>query len=471
MIFNSVLYFLFLPTVFWLNFSLPPRFRTSFLLLASYVFYMSWKVEYVVIVIGLTVLDFLLARWMEAKEGRDRRLLLIFSWVSNLGVLFLFKYAGFFAQESNRILHWLQVGGHIPVTDLLLPIGLSFHTFQSIGYATDVYRKRIPAEKNLIHFALFVAWFPQLVAGPIERAAALLPQLKQTRFPSQDFVRSGAYLITWGLFKKVVLADNLSPFAERIFSSPESYSSAACWIGIYSYALQIYCDFSGYTDIAKGSSLFFGVKLMDNFNRPYLARNFVDFWKRWHISLTSWFFDYVFFPMATRTRTVFGFALAALLTFMISGFWHGANWTFLIWGLMNGALYLASMVYSRAKIKHRLEIPSLLEQLLTFHLVCLCWVFFRATSLESARILIESALGMSGDGVRSIGSLKEALFGRLLNVWVGLLVAVVFTIRHQSIRENIRQSWRDFWPIILTLAFLATVFGDFNAAEFIYFQF
>lgn len=468
MVFSSLSFFIFLVVIFGATYSLPQRFRPAVLLASSYLFYAFWKASYLWVIVFLTAVDYILGPQIERAKGATRKMLWTISIAANLGLLFVFKYLGFFAHEFNRILEWLHAGGAIPVPELILPLGISFHTFQAISYSTDVYRGHFKAEKNLVRFALFIAWFPQMVAGPIERASTLLVQLRNIELPTATQFRSGLFWLIWGLVKKIVVADGMAILVDDVYARPFEYGFAPAWIAFFAYAFQIYCDFSGYTDMAKGSSLLFGVRLTENFNAPYLSRSFIEFWKRWHISLSLWFFEYVFYPLARRWPSQAGIAMAILVTFLASGVWHGANWTFLLWGFANGLIYFAYVSAQRLapEAYRRFEGPPAIA--LNFFLVCFCWVLFRAPNIDTASEVYISLMGLSPENM----SLPKFLADRdWRSAAMGGLALLIHGVKGAEIKNECERTWGGiFVYIILMLAFLAA-FGQFASRGFIYFQF
>jgi len=380
MTFQSPEFILFLATVGLLYFLLPFRFRNTLLLAASAFFYMWWRPEYILIILFSVTVDYFVAlRLGHDSRPSRRRLLLLFSLVSNLGLLFFFKYFRF-ATESLRVaLGWVHVAWEPPGVDLILPIGISFHTFQALSYTIDVYREQVPIQRSLPRLWVYVLFFPQLVAGPIERAGRLLPQFDEAHRPDPVAIASGLRRILWGLVKKVVIADRLAMIADAVYDSPGAATGPAALIGTYAFAFQIYADFSAYSDIAVGSARILGFRLMENFDRPYFAASPADFWRRWHISLSTWFRDYVYIPLGGDRHGRLRWAVAVGTTFLLSGLWHGARWTFVAWGAYHGALVLASRLLER--------IPAALRVLVTFHLVTLGWVYFRATSFHDAHAI------------------------------------------------------------------------------------
>ena len=341
MLFNSFEYFLFLPAVVLLYFLLPFKWRNPFLLIASYYFYMSWKWEFGFLMLFTSAVNYVAGlRINSSKERRTQRLWLTLAIVASLGVLVYFKYANFFIAEASALLRILGADVRESYLKVILPVGISFFTFQALSYTIDLYKGKMHVEKNFINFTLFVSFFPQLVAGPIERATNLLDQFKKEQRFSSERLLEGSKLIIWGLFKKVVIADRLAAYVEQIYASPELFGGSTLFLATFFFAFQIYCDFSGYSDIAIGSAHILGFRLMQNFNLPYLAKSVRDFWHRWHISLSTWFADYVYKPLGGNRVSTGRWMFNIMAVYLVSGLWHGANWTFIIWGGIFGVLYI-----------------------------------------------------------------------------------------------------------------------------------
>lgn len=472
MLFSSLSYVFFLPLVFGITYSLAPKLRPHFLLLASYAFYMAWKPQYALVLIALTLFDFFAAHAIERRGSRPgRRAIWLASVCANLGTLFVFKYAGFFAEEWNRLAQFLEAGGPVPVPEILLPIGISFHTFQAISYTTDVYFGNERAERSLLRFSLFIAWFPQMVAGPIERAHTLLPQLREIHLPSAEEARQGLHWLLWGAFKKLVVAGNVSSFVDQVYAAPGTQAPWVVVLATYAFAFQIYCDFSGYTDMAKGSSLLFGVRLTENFNNPYLSRTLPEFWSRWHMSLSSWFFEYVYYPLARAWPSGAGPWLAIIVVFALSGIWHGASWTFLVWGLLNGLIYSAWVFLRRAGVEPGGAVASGLLVLLNFHLVCLCWIFFRAGNMAVAM----DALTQVGRFVVTPGfegSLPPgSAAGRLASASTGLALMGANLLGGDALGRASRSGWAGAALTGALVGSLTLALASFQSEAFIYFRF
>lgn len=374
-------FFLVVGTLYWL---LPwQRLRIGLLLVASYVFYACWSQWLALLIAGSTVVDYFLARGMEATaSSRLRRLLLAVSLVLNLGLLVTFKYANFFLDSLQHALHAAGLSSSLPTLSVLLPIGISFYTFEAINYTVDVYKRRIAAEKNLAHFMLFILFFPHLVAGPIVRARDFLPQIRRPKRWSWPRLHLGVQLFLLGLLKKLAVADRMALYADPVFAHPELYGSGALWGAVIAYSLQIYCDFSGYSDMALGTAHMLGYKLARNFNLPYLAGNIAEFWHRWHISLSTWLRDYLFIPLGGSRGGHWQTCRNLMLTMTLGGLWHGASWTFVVWGMLHGLLLIAHRLWRAGSDRSRSwHVPSVC---LTFLTVSILWVFFRAPTFTCA---------------------------------------------------------------------------------------
>lgn len=351
MLFNSFIFLIFFPTVVLLYFLLPHKYRWFFLLIASYYFYMNWKPVYAVLILASTIVTFSSAILMEyTAEQRKKRVFLIVSLLINFGILFTFKYFNFINENIIAILESMNVRWSVPNLDLLLPVGISFYTFQAVGYTIDVYRGEIKAEKHFGIYAIFVSFFPQLVAGPIERAKNLLPQFRRKHNLDPARLESGLKQMIWGFFMKVVVADRLALFVNATYNNVDAHNGTTLLIGTIFFAFQIYCDFAGYSNIAIGAARIMGFDLMTNFRRPYFAVNIGEFWHRWHISLSTWFRDYVYIPLGGnrvgKSRNYYNL----FITFVVSGIWHGANWTFVIWGALHGFYMTLQKLFKYDKI-------------------------------------------------------------------------------------------------------------------------
>ncbi|MCB9090634.1 MAG: MBOAT family protein [Calditrichae bacterium] len=483
MLFNSFEFAIFFPLVVIGYFLLPPRFRWAFLLGASYYFYMCWKAEYLVLIVISTLIDYVAGLRMGKTTVRSRRKkYLLLSLVANLGILFTFKYANFFSESLRVALNQFNIFYDMPMFDLLLPVGISFYTFQSMSYTIDVYRGEQQPERHLGKFALYVAFFPQLVAGPIERSLRLLPQFDRVFKFDYERVVSGLRLMLWGFFKKLVIADRLAIYVNEAYNHPAEYQGLTLLLATYFFAIQIYCDFSGYSDIAIGAARVMGYDLMTNFRQPYFSKSISEFWRRWHISLSTWFRDYLYIPLGGNRVGKQRWYFNLFAVFVISGLWHGANWTFVVWGALHGGYLIFAIVTAdwRQKLAHwsglakRPALHNLLRTLITFHLVLFAWIFFRANSLSEAFMIIGN-MAVLDFSLESLKSLNIALgWGELL-VAIGSILFLELAHLLQS-RGKVHSwitarpaalRWSVYYLLLLAIAF----FGVFNHSEFIYFQF
>ena len=397
MIFNSVSYLLFFPIVTILYFAFPKKLRNAWLLIASYFFYMNWNAAYGLLLLGSTVITYLcslLVEWAKEKKQSVRlaKAAMAASFLLNLGLLFYFKYLNFAIVNLNRI-SGLFHGRQISAFDILLPVGISFYIFQALGYTMDVYRGKIKACRNFFRYALFVSFFPQLVAGPIVRARDFIPQIRRPLLVTNEMFGQGVFFIVSGLFKKAVISDYISVnFVERIFDNPSLYSGLENLFGVYGYALQIYCDFSGYSDMAIGIALLLGFRFPINFNSPYKSDSVTDFWHRWHISLSTWLRDYLYISLGGNRKGKLRTYINLVLTMLLGGLWHGASWNFVVWGGLHGAALalhkgLRSLLH-RPKQYRSTGWRKVAAVLITFHFVCLCWIFFRNSTFDGSISMI-----------------------------------------------------------------------------------
>jgi alginate O-acetyltransferase complex protein AlgI len=396
MLFNSLVFAVFLPIVFflyWFVFNKTKSAQNALLIVASYYFYSCWDWRFLFLLIFSTFLDYYTGIQIEKGETEKKRK--FWFWLSiivNLGFLCVFKYYNFFATSFSDLLTSVGIKASPVLLNIILPIGISFYTFHGLSYVIDIYKKRIKAEYNFIDYSLFVSYFPLLVAGPIERATHLLPQVKEKRNFDYSKAVDGLRQILWGLFKKVVIADNCAILVNMAFDNPEQHSGSVLVLGTIFFAFQIYCDFSGYSDIALGTSRLFGIELLKNFNYPYFSRDIAEFWRRWHISLSSWFRDYLYIPMGGSKGGLKIKIRNTFIIFLVSGFWHGANWTFIIWGLLNALFIMPSIIYNTNRknldvVAGTKILPSLKEAvqiIITFSITCFAWIFFRAKDLDNA---------------------------------------------------------------------------------------
>jgi alginate O-acetyltransferase complex protein AlgI len=391
--FNSILFLIFFVLVFtihWTFFSKSNKFQNLFLFISSLLFYAGWDYRFLSLILFSTIIDFYLGIVIEnPRFDKQKKKLLLLSLVSNLGLLFVFKYFNFFLDSFLNISTLIGFPVNVRLLNIVLPVGISFYTFQTLSYTIDVYRGKISATRDFILFASYVTFFPQLVAGPIERARSILPQLSKKRTFDWNQSRDGVRKIILGFFKKVVIADSLSPMVDFTFNNYQELSSLALLLGAFYFTIQIYCDFSGYSDIAIGISKLFGINLMENFNYPYFSKNIGEFWKRWHISLTTWFRDYLYFPLGGLHGTVVSAIKNVTIVFIISGLWHGAKWTYIFWGVIHVIFYIPYFLIRRGN-KNNTFLPLLIFKnkalgiFSTFSIVMLSWIFFRSNSIVDA---------------------------------------------------------------------------------------
>jgi len=417
-LFNSLDFLLFFPVVTLIYFLIPHRVRYLWLLGASYYFYMCWNPKYALLMLTSTAITYASGLLISSadRKGKDaqKKLWVGLSFGSNLAILFFFKYFDFLIDNLNQVLKLLGITLIDPGFSFLLPVGISFYTFQALSYTMDVYRKDVAPEKNFLRYALFVSFFPQLVAGPIERSSNLLHQLHERHYFDSKRVASGLLLMLWGFFQKMVIADRAAYFVDMVYNYPYEPGRTGFIVVIATvlFAIQIYCDFSGYSDIAIGCARILGIDLMDNFRAPYLAHSIREFWSRWHISLSTWFRDYVYIPLGGNRSGVWKQRRNLLLTFLLSGLWHGANWTFVLWGLLHGGLQVVeNLLRGRfPKLGKHTELHGALEVLCTFTLVCIGWIFFRANNVQDAFYVF----GHITDGIRQPLSYLLAPLGMLV---------------------------------------------------------
>lgn len=398
MLFNSLEFIVFLPISFylyWFVFNKKLKHQNLFLVIISYCFYGFWDPRFLILIFISTVWDFFLGKQIyKVKNDLLKKRLLLCSVLLNLSLLAVFKYFNFFIENAQLALSFFGLNSESTWTlNLILPVGISFYTFQTMSYTLDIYREKLKPNMNFISFACFVSFFPQLVAGPIERAKNFLPQFNNKRVFTFKKGVQGMKLLVWGMFKKVVIADSLAPSVDAIFNNSDYYHGGILWMGAIFFAIQIYCDFSGYSDIAIGTAKLFGFNLMINFKTPYFSKNIGEFWRRWHISLSTWFRDYIYIPLGgSRVSTPLAIRNVFII-FIVSGMWHGANWTFIIWGIYHAILFISSFLLNKNRLNNRylnkdklmfVRIKEILLILKTFLLVSLGWVFFRSNSTKEA---------------------------------------------------------------------------------------
>lgn len=483
MLFNSFHFFIFFIVVTSLYFTLPPTKRWLLLLVSSCYFYMAFIPVYILILGFTIVIDYFAGTYIENTEGKKRKFFLTISLIANIGILAVFKYFNFFNDTFSFLLHGFGLTDPIPHFSILLPIGLSFHTFQAMSYTIEVYRGNQKAERHFGIYSLYVMFYPQLVAGPIERPQNLLHQFREKHDFDYDRVKSGLLLMAFGLFKKAVIADRLSIVVDNVYNNPEQFNSLSLIIATVFFTFQIYCDFSGYSDMAIGAARVMGFKLMTNFNQPYHSKSIHEFWKRWHISLSTWFKDYLYIPLGGNRVEVPRWYLNLFLVFLISGLWHGASWTFIIWGSLHGFYLMVALTIENFRKKHfsfHLDRISFLSVFITFILVAFAWIFFRANNVASAfyiathiisglpeiaHKLLSHQIVLDDLGVSN----KNILFCILL---IFILQVIHYIQRKKNVYELLTKlpvylRWSFYYAIVLSILFL----GIFENRQFIYFQF
>lgn len=480
MLFNSLEFFIFLPIIFflyWFIGSKSIKRRNIILILASYYFYGCWDYRFLALIILSSFLDFKIGNLIDKTlDKKKRKNYLFLSLFANLSVLGFFKYFNFFIDSFTEGISFF--GTHLEgvTLEIILPVGISFYTFQTLSYTIDVYRRKIKPTENIFAFFAFVSFFPQLVAGPIERATNLLPQFYKTKKFEYQLASDGIKQVLWGLFKKVVIADNCAKLANEIFNSYDTQPGSMLVLGAIFFAFQIYGDFSGYSDIAIGISRLFSFDLKQNFAFPYFSRDVAEFWRRWHISLSTWFRDYLYIPLGGSRVNKFKQIRNTFIIFIVSGFWHGANWTFVIWGLLNAIYFLPLLLTkkNRNNVEHISDgalfpgIKNILNILFTFSLTCLAWIFFRAETVSVAINYIK------GIFTRSLFTVPNLHFGAKLTVALIILFIIIEwanrTKKHVfELRSNNTPQWIR-WAGYTVLTFIIFIFGG-DQQEFIYFQF
>ena len=504
MLFNSLQFLIFFPLVVTAYYLMPRAAGMYWLLAASYFFYMCWNAKYALLLLFTTAVTYLSGLLLErikqssrtpVRRRRAMNLVVALSFASNLLILFWFKYYNFAVVTLTQLFARIHVQLHIPTFDILLPVGISFFTFQALSYTMDVYRDDIYAEKNFFRYALFVSFFPQLVAGPIERSRNLLRQLAKPKDFSYERAKEGLLLMLWGYFLKIVLADRIAMFVDRVYADTATYGGVYIVVATMLFAVQIYCDFSGYSTIAMGAARILGVELMENFSAPYLAPTVAQFWRRWHISLTSWFKDYLYIPLGGSRKGKLRKYLNKMIVFLVSGLWHGASFSFVVWGGLNGLYQVISEVFASmaARLRPQTEragqetrrprsLPiRILCALRTFCLVDFTWIFFRADTFTTALDTIRAMVTVRNPQILTDGSLFACALGRRGFLLVGLCIAILLAAdickeKGIRIRERILTRGSIFQAVFVAVSVLfLLLFGvwgpGYDAASFIYFQF
>lgn len=494
MLFNSVDFLIFFPIVTLVYFVIPKKLRYIWLLISSYYFYMCWSVKYVLLLMFSTITTWFAGHLVhKAKSVRNKKLAVAGCITVNIGILFIFKYLDFFRNTLNRVLERFNFQPWESTFNILLPVGISFYTFQALGYIIDVYREKIEPEKNPLRYALFVSFFPQLVAGPIERSDNLLKQMRnieKQKLWNYENITEGLTLMVWGLFVKMVIADRVAILVNTVFDTFYMLGTFGLLAGAIGFGLQIYCDFMGYSVIAIGAAKVMGFSLMENFNTPYLACSVSDFWRRWHISLSTWFRDYLYIPLGGNRCSKIRKYFNLLVTFGISGLWHGANWTYIAWGLIHGIYQIVEdftkgirqKLYAKYQIKTESFSFKLGQIITTFLLVDFAWIFFRTNSLSIAlqyckRLFTKWDPWFLFNGELYTLGLERFEYNVLIVATTALLLTELLRyLKGQIITEFLREQCIWFrWGIIMLLIFAVLIYGvygiNFDSTQFIYFQF
>ena len=482
MLFNSWRFAIFLPIVFILYWALPHRYRWILLFAASYYFYMSWNVKYVVLILFTTAVSYFAAIFLEKTEDTHKKKLILWvTLIACLGVLFVFKYFNWFFESLSAILSIFTIKLQPITLKWLLPVGISFYTFQTLSYVIDVYRGKVKAEHHFGIYATFISFFPQLVAGPIERTQNLLPQIKAEHHFSCEQATYGLKLMAVGFFKKMVVADNFAPYVDTVFADVHSYSGFALLIAAMMFAIQIYCDFSGYSDIARGTSKLMGIELMENFKSPFLSSSVKETWGRWHISLTSWFRDYVYIPLGGSRCSRWRYRLNIFITFLVSGLWHGASWTYVFWGGLSGLGQIFEDIFGIKSYTKKRNGIWVIRVIIAFTFFYLCAAFFRAETISDAFYLISHIpVGLSHpiEYLRSGFTMNNwldkeyfAFAARFLIGAVPLLIYDYFSLDHDVIAEVSRWKAPARYALYFAVMIVICMFRAANGVTFVYFQF
>lgn len=472
MLFNSWIFVAFFLIVFFAYWRLPHRLQNLLLLAASFLFYGSWNYRLLPLLVVSSSVDYFAALGLvRIRRVGLRRAILLVSILLNFGLLGYFKYYNFFVTSYIDLMMAMGLRPSLQTAQIILPVGISFYTFQALSYTLDVYRQKIPAYRNYLDFLLFITYFPQLVAGPIERASDLLPRLTQPRRRlSTGQLVDGLKLILIGYFHKVAIADTVAPIVDRIFAAPEQRDALTLLVGVYGFSLQIYCDFSGYSKIARGVSRLLGVELMQNFEQPYLSRNLREFWRRWHISLSTWLRDYLYIPLGGNQGGLLGASGNLMATMLLGGLWHGASWNFVVWGGLHGTYLVAQRHFFRPTNSARAVGWPLrtAQTLLTFHLVALSWIFFRSKDWQQTGVIFRQLLGCDGRvGLEFVTIAGYLIMTLLLD---GYLERFARSKRRHMLCLFSRRWWVE--TCVFTVLFLLVLLvGDNHAEPFLYFQF
>lgn len=485
MLFNSLQFAIFLPIVFAIFWLLPHKFRWIVLLISSYYFYMSWNVKYVVLILFTTVISYICSRMLETTENKTtKKLYLTVTLVASLGVLFFFKYFNFFSSSICELLNSLAIKVHPVTLNVLLPVGISFYTFQTLSYVIDVYRGDVKPVHHFGKYATYISFFPQLVAGPIERTHNLMPQIMKEHKFDYEKATYGMKLMAWGFFKKIAIADTMAIYVDKIYGEVHNYKGSVLIIASVMFAIQIYCDFSGYSDIAIGTAKLFDVDLMRNFKSPYFSKSIREFWSKWHISLSTWFKDYVYIPLGGNRKGEGRRAFNLIVTFLVSGLWHGANWTYVIWGGIHGiAQVLENLLKSvfekkEKKTKKDRGLKYWGSVVVVFVFCTFAWIFFRVSTLGDAIYIIQNMFqGIADPLGYVINGFYDLRISRMNLMNAGIMVVILFLYDYFDNKMDVIEKIGKFklpirWGIYIICVLLTLVFAPIQSGgEFIYFQF
>lgn len=493
MLFNSINFLIFFPIVVLLYFMIPMNFKTIWLLCASYFFYMCWNPKYALLMLTSTVITYISGLLIDKYshiEGKTKykKIFVFLCFLSNLLILFFFKYFDFVIMNLNFILKHLNFSLINPSFDIVLPVGISFYTFQALGYTIDVYREEIYAERNFFKYALFVSFFPQLVAGPIERSKNLLVQLSTPKKFDYDNAKNGLLIMLWGFFLKLVIADRAAILVNRVYNNYLDYSGSALLVATFFFSIQIYCDFYSYSEIARGAAQVMGFRLMKNFDSPYFSKSIAEFWRKWHISLSTWFRDYLYIPLGGSRVTPWKRYRNILIVFTVSGLWHGAQWSFIFWGMLHGAYqvigYMTQNIRSHFKeyfhIKTTVFSYRLWQTIFTFLLVNFTWIFFRAPRLKSAFVIIREIIFDFDWSLFVQENIYDLGLNRLNFLLLIITVIILFIVDYKKKQFSFLKSlsiqgavfrWIVYLSIVYSILILGIYGSRYNASQFIYFQF
>lgn len=474
--FNSLEFAIFLPIVFTIYWMLPHKLRWIVLLISSYYFYMSWNPQYVVLIFFTTCVSYFAAILIEINENNIiKKMIMTVALLLCLGVLFLFKYYNFILDSIVAVARNFTISMNPITFDLLLPVGISFYTFQTLSYVIDVYRGNVHAERHLGIYATFISFFPQLVAGPIERTSNLLPQINSKKCFNYDLAIYGARQILWGLFKKIAVADMVAMYVDNAYNNLARCTGFDLCVAIFFFTIQIYCDFSGYSDIAIGTSKLLGINLIKNFSSPYFSLSVREFWSRWHISLSTWFRDYLYIPMGGNRCSKLRNYRNLMVTFLVSGLWHGANWTFVIWGGLHGVAQIIEKVIGLDELK-RSKFGKLVSWFMVFIFCNLAWVFFRADSFSDAIFVIYHAFS----SLTTISSLVHTNIGLDIRTLIYILIMIMIVAVYDYISlktdviellQNKKKCLRLIIEYLIGMCIVYALVNGTGSNQFVYFQF